>query len=258
VAGGFIGLGVGAAPLMAATPLGWTGVAIAVGSGFVVGAGINAIRQHAEMADGTRDHFSWQDFVLSGMMGAAMAPGFAMFPWVTFPLASGMGLISGVREASQGHGWTAATDITAAVFPWLMRPIRSAVFSGKPLIATAKAPLAAPLAGNPTANPGNPFPANAQAGQTFTNINPNTLQAGRGDLVAGRLATQQQLIQQGTPRTTPIKVTPDGVIWDGNHGARAAAQVGVPVTVEVIQLPPGIPPPVGRGPVTNLPIRPGN
>ena len=108
------------------------------------------------------------------------------------------------------------------------------------------------------ANPGRPFPGNAQPGETLTNIDPNTLQAGRGDLVAGRLATQQQLIQQGTPRTTPIQITTDGVIWDGNHGARASAQAGVPVTVKVIQLPPGMPPPIPKGPVTNLPIRPGD
>jgi hypothetical protein len=113
----------------------------------------------------------------------------------------------------------------------------------------ARAQVAAP-AGNVRANPGRPFPPDAQPGQILTNIDPNTLQAGRGDLVGARLTYQQQLIRQGTPRPTPIQVTPDGVIWDGNHGARAAAQAGVPVTVQVV---PGTG--TARGPVTDLPIR---
>src|SRR5262249_17463596 len=98
--------------------------------------------------------------------------------------------------------------------------------------------------------PGAPFPADAQPGQTLTNIDPNSLSAGRVDLVASRLAAQQDLIQQGIPRYTPIQATPDGVIWDGNHGAAAAAFAGQPVTVEVV--PGSIP---SQGPVTALPIR---
>src|ERR1700730_11794312 len=43
-------------------------------------------------------------------------------------------------------------------------------------------------------NSGKPFPGNAMPGQILGNIDPNTLQAGRGDLEAGRLAQQQQLI----------------------------------------------------------------
>jgi len=100
-------------------------------------------------------------------------------------------------------------------------------------------------------NPGTPFPQNAHPGQTFSNINPVSLQAGRSDLVAGRLAQQQWLIQQGILRTTLIQVTTDGVIWDGNHGAAAAAQAGMSVTVEVVN---GTLKP--RGPVLGLPVRP--
>jgi RHS repeat-associated protein len=52
-----------------------------------------------------------------------------------------------------------------------------------------------------TANPGNPFPANAQPGQMLNNINPNTLQAGqRTALDTNRLQAQAQLIQQGITR----------------------------------------------------------
>jgi hypothetical protein len=101
-------------------------------------------------------------------------------------------------------------------------------------------------------NPGEPFPSGAQPGQILDHIDPNSLQAGRPVLDAGRLAEQERLIQQGIPRATPIQVTPAGVIYDGNHGARAAAQAGVPVRVEVVPPWPIQP----QGPVMNLPVLP--
>ena len=112
---------------------------------------------------------------------------------------------------------------------------------------------APPSAPGAVQNPGRPFPPDAKPGQSLQNIDPNTLQAGRADLVGGKLATQRQLIQQGVPRTTPIQVTPSGIIWDGNHGAAAAAKAGAPVNVQVIEPPFSIP---SKGPVTKLPIRP--
>ena len=96
------------------------------------------------------------------------------------------------------------------------------------------------------------FPEGTQAGQILENIDASTLQAGRTSLDAGRLATQQDLISSGTPRTTPIQATQEGVIWDGNHGARAAADANVPVNVQVIK-PPISPTP--KGPVQDLPVR---
>jgi len=183
---------------------------------------------------------------LQGVIGPPLVIGAIYAPGLVIRLLSSPGGRLGAGVATGGAGAGAANNGNR--LPVTTRPPS---FRG----GQGGAPVAPPAV---PANPGKPFPCNAQPGQTLTNIDPNTLQAGRGDLVAGRLATQQRLIQQGTPRTTPIQVTPDGVIWDGNHGARAAAEAGVPVTVEVIQLPPGMPPPVGRGPVTSQPIRPGN
>ena len=96
-----------------------------------------------------------------------------------------------------------------------------------------------------------PFPTGAQPGQVLEGIDPNTLQAGRPALDASRLATQQGLIDSGTPRATPIQVTTDGVIYDGNHGAAAAANSGVPVNVQVVN-PPVAPTP--QGPPASLPV----
>jgi hypothetical protein len=57
----------------------------------------------------------------------------------------------------------------------------------------------------------------------------------RSDLSASRLAAQRQLVQSGQRRRTPIQVTTEGVIWDGHHAARAAAEAGQLVDVLVIK-----------------------
>lgn len=47
---------------------------------------------------------------------------------------------------------------------------------------------------------------------------------------------QQALRDAGLGRSTPIEVTPDGVIWDGHHAARIAAESGVLVAVKVVNV----------------------
>jgi hypothetical protein len=64
-------------------------------------------------------------------------------------------------------------------------------------------------------------------------VDPTSLQAGRGNLVEGRLQVQKQLLDSQTQRYTPIQVTKDGVIWDGNHGVRAA-EAGKPVDARIV------------------------
>jgi hypothetical protein len=54
------------------------------------------------------------------------------------------------------------------------------------------------------------------------------------DLDGARLALQRQLLTTGTPRLTPIQVTPEGVIWDGHHAVRVAAEAGLTVAVRVV------------------------
>jgi RHS repeat-associated protein len=93
------------------------------------------------------------------------------------------------------------------------------------------------------------FPVGAQPGTVVEGVDASTLQAGRASLSATRLAAQQDLLEQGTARATPIQATPEGVIWDGNHGAAAAAAAGTPVPVQVV---PG--PATSYGPIQSIPV----
>jgi hypothetical protein len=77
-------------------------------------------------------------------------------------------------------------------------------------------------------------PITAPAGQLQTNVNPLTLLPSRKDLSQVRLDIQKSLIDAGTKRHTPIQVTVDGVIWDGHHALRIAAELGILVTVKVV------------------------
>ena len=60
--------------------------------------------------------------------------------------------------------------------------------------------------------------------------------AKRHNLSQVRLDIQRALMDAGTGRHTPIQVTTDGVIWDGHHVVRIAAEVGIAVTVKVVNV----------------------
>jgi hypothetical protein len=72
----------------------------------------------------------------------------------------------------------------------------------------------------------------------------------RSDLIRRRLDFQRQLLRHGTPRLTPIQVTTDGVIFDGHHAVRAAAEEGRLVDVTVI----GFPVPATADSILDLPV----
>ena len=57
---------------------------------------------------------------------------------------------------------------------------------------------------------------------------------GRRDLVRFRLEYQRRLLLSGTTRLAPIQVTLEGVIFDGHHWVRAAAEEGKTVDVLVV------------------------
>ena len=83
-----------------------------------------------------------------------------------------------------------------------------------------------------------PFdPAQAKHGIVLRGIDPATLQANRAELVEWRAKDQRQLIATGTARHTLIQVNCQGIILQGNHGARAAAEAGVAIDVQVVDLP---------------------
>lgn len=86
------------------------------------------------------------------------------------------------------------------------------------------------------------FPANwqnpitAAAGQFQSNVNPMALLPSRHNLSKVRLDMQKALLDAGIARHTPIQVTTDGIIWDGHHALRIAADIGITVTVKVVKL----------------------
>lgn len=77
-------------------------------------------------------------------------------------------------------------------------------------------------------------PVTAAPGQVQQGIDPLRLLPSRADLIRTRLEFQRQLLRTGTPRLTPIRVTVDGVIVDGHHAVRAAAEEGRTVDVLVV------------------------
>jgi hypothetical protein len=84
----------------------------------------------------------------------------------------------------------------------------------------------------------NPFdPSKAVPGGILHGVDPSTLLAGREPLERSRIDNQHRLIATNTPRWDMIEVTTLGVILNGNHGARAAAEAHVPVDVIVVDFP---------------------
>jgi len=87
-----------------------------------------------------------------------------------------------------------------------------------------------------TVPPGWQSPITAQPGQTQQGVDPLRLLPARRSLQRIRLDAQRALLLAGTPRTTPITVTRDGVIWDGHHAVRAAAEEARLVDVLIVDL----------------------
>jgi hypothetical protein len=80
-------------------------------------------------------------------------------------------------------------------------------------------------------------PAKAVPGTILRGIDASTLLAGREPLQRSRINDQHELIAKKITRFDIIEVNTAGVILSGNHGARAAAEAGVPVDVLVSNLP---------------------
>ena len=79
-------------------------------------------------------------------------------------------------------------------------------------------------------------PITVQPGRVQAGVEACSLLPSRTDLEQARLDAQAALRQTGTPRSTPILVTIEGVIWDGHHAVRLAAENGETVDVRVIAL----------------------
>ncbi len=95
-------------------------------------------------------------------------------------------------------------------------------------------------------------PIVARAGQNQSAVEARLLLPSRADLEQSRLGAQEALRQTGTPRSTPIQVTVEGVIWDGHHAVRVAAERGETVEVRVVRL---LVPPAAGLTILQLPVR---
>lgn len=94
-------------------------------------------------------------------------------------------------------------------------------------------------------------PITLPAGQIQMGLDPNQLLPSRDELIRHRLEFQRQLLQWRQKRMTPIKVTREGVIWDGHHAIRAAAELDLSVDVLVVAQ---TVPPSGLS-IVQLPVR---
>jgi hypothetical protein len=99
--------------------------------------------------------------------------------------------------------------------------------------------------------PGWQNPITAAPGQFQQGIDPTCLLPSRGDLTRSRLEAQRRLLLAGMRRYSPVPVTPDGVIFDGHHMVRAAAEEGKLIDVRVV----GINQPPAGDVILDLPVR---
>lgn len=79
-------------------------------------------------------------------------------------------------------------------------------------------------------------PITVPTGQIQKAVDARLLLPSRGDLIQIRLDFQRNLRQTGVQRSTPIQVTFQGVIWDGHHAIRAAAELGETVDVLIVNV----------------------
>ena len=80
-------------------------------------------------------------------------------------------------------------------------------------------------------------PIDVNFGQIQYSLDPHHLLPSRSDLTRGRLEFQRKLLRSGQPRFLMIQVTEEGVIVDGHHAFRAAAEEGLLIDVTVCRLP---------------------
>ena len=77
-------------------------------------------------------------------------------------------------------------------------------------------------------------PITASPGDMQPDVNPLHLLPSRSDLSQTRLDMQRALSDADIERWTPIQVSVDGVIWDGHHAVRVAAEKGDMIRVKVV------------------------
>jgi hypothetical protein len=79
-------------------------------------------------------------------------------------------------------------------------------------------------------------PITTRPGLIQASVDPKHLRPSRRDLIAKRLEFERQLLLAGVQRFTPIISSLDGVIVDGHHAVRAAAEEDRTINVMVSNL----------------------
>src|SRR5258708_18183829 len=80
-------------------------------------------------------------------------------------------------------------------------------------------------------------PINVDPGEVQADVDPTQLLPSRPSLIQQRLDCQRALAKSGRDRLTPILVNKDGVIFDGHHAIRVAAEEGNLIRARVVDFP---------------------
>jgi RHS repeat-associated protein len=107
--------------------LAFVGILVVIGVGALLGAGLNAARQGIQIAEGSRQEFSWGELGLSAGLGAVLAPALVVAPELAVPLAA-WGVAGGIEEAANGNYATATFDIVTSLAPFGLKGPRTATF----------------------------------------------------------------------------------------------------------------------------------
>lgn len=98
-----------------------------VAVGAVIAGGVNAARQGIQIAEGSRESFSWGELGLSAGIGAVAAPILVAAPELAIPLAA-WGVGSGLSEFGEGNYATGTFDVVTSLVPFGFKGPRNASF----------------------------------------------------------------------------------------------------------------------------------
>lgn len=105
------------------------GVLIVVGIGVLIGAGLNIARQGIQLAEGSRENFSWTELGFSALLGGVLAPAFVFAPELAVPAALvGLGFSTYQYSTGQIGGYTYAFDVATLAVPFGFKGVRAATF----------------------------------------------------------------------------------------------------------------------------------
>jgi hypothetical protein len=185
------------------------------------GAG-DVVAQTVQMAGGERQvgHYDLKETTVVAAGGAVFAP-------VASKVAS---VIVDAVSSTTSTGVAAIDDAVAANAAAKAPPAPpSAPATNSP----AAPPIPAPVTDTPPAPATNPI--TAKPGQMQT-IDPASVVAGQQRALSqARIDVQKKLIISGTPRMDgPPEVNTNGIIEDGHHNLRAAAELGQTANVRVV------------------------